>query len=289
VIPNLLLAGAPKCGTTSIYDWLVEHPAVSGALKKEIFYLIDKGNDYWDSGNNYDSTGVEGYQKYFNTKAKIIVDGTTHSIYQDSAISYAKEHNSKAVFFLRNPSDRVFSAFRYYRDTRTLIPKETTFAEFLSNVTEDENYYKVKMLDKCLIHSDYEHYLSKWYASIGENNIKVFLFEDLVNQPAEVMKGLCEFLSIDYSFFKNFEFDTKNESKSYKYRRVNKLKEKLSRFVPDGSLKNTVSKMYSNVNSMPKLKTSEEEKLTKASLNKKFADSIVKLESLIKIDLTCWK
>jgi hypothetical protein len=41
-LPNLVIAGAPKCGTSSLFYWLADHPQACGSTVKETFYLMDE-------------------------------------------------------------------------------------------------------------------------------------------------------------------------------------------------------------------------------------------------------
>ncbi len=50
--PNFLIIGAEKCGTSSLYQYIIEHPHVLGAIEKEIHfftYNFDKGLDWYRS------------------------------------------------------------------------------------------------------------------------------------------------------------------------------------------------------------------------------------------------
>jgi len=42
IFPNLVIAGAPKSGTSSLFFWLAAHPEVCGSQKKETYFLADK-------------------------------------------------------------------------------------------------------------------------------------------------------------------------------------------------------------------------------------------------------
>ncbi len=53
-LPDFLIIGGQKCGTTSLYDFLIHHPGVIPATKKEIFYF----------SNNYEQ-GIHWYSSHF--------------------------------------------------------------------------------------------------------------------------------------------------------------------------------------------------------------------------------
>jgi len=46
VYPNLVVAGAPKCGTSSLYFWLAAHPEVAASREKETFFWAPEVNRF---------------------------------------------------------------------------------------------------------------------------------------------------------------------------------------------------------------------------------------------------
>ncbi len=66
ITPNLFIAGAPKCGTSSLYFWLSDHPEVCASTPKEPFYFIDKGYSEFKKESNYHVHGMAN--KVFNGK-----------------------------------------------------------------------------------------------------------------------------------------------------------------------------------------------------------------------------
>lgn len=54
VVPSLIIAGAPKCGTTSLFDYLIRHPDIGGSSVKETHYFMDCNYPLYNSKANYD-------------------------------------------------------------------------------------------------------------------------------------------------------------------------------------------------------------------------------------------
>src|SRR5689334_10681741 len=83
-LPNLVIAGAPKCGTSSLYRWLADHPQAFGSAPKETFYLMDEGHPLLRKGSNFHTRGLAGYAEFFdgrNEEARVIFEATTHYLY----------------------------------------------------------------------------------------------------------------------------------------------------------------------------------------------------------------
>ena len=76
--PNSIIAGAPKCGTTSLFYYLSSHPEVCSSNIKETRYLLDKDDALFNKKRNYYIDGIEGYKHYFKhcriDQTKIIFD-----------------------------------------------------------------------------------------------------------------------------------------------------------------------------------------------------------------------
>ena len=50
-LPNVIIAGAPKCGTSSLYFWLSAHPEVKASMVKETFFFADEVNRFNKNAN----------------------------------------------------------------------------------------------------------------------------------------------------------------------------------------------------------------------------------------------
>jgi hypothetical protein len=245
--PNLLLAGSPKCGTSSVYDWLLEHGDVSGGVAKEVFYLMDSHETKYVGGECWNSQGEEGYAKKFPIKNNIVVDGTTLTMYQESALEYAVRCQPKVIFFLRNPAKRAYSTFKYFRDSRSVIDKYETFGTFLNNAKRSK--YSNTQLNDVIEHGRYCKYINEWKSVIGDENIKIYLFEEFIKDPAGVMIDICTWLNIESDLYKEFSFNKKNETVVVRSVGLNKIKEKFSKYLPKGKPVRLLRELYYKVNS----------------------------------------
>ena len=90
MLPNVVVAGAPKCGTSSLFAWLCDHPDVCGSQVKETRYLLDASSPLARSGS-YERGGIQGYAAYFEhcaeraTPPRVIVEATPDYLYQETA------------------------------------------------------------------------------------------------------------------------------------------------------------------------------------------------------------
>ena len=110
-IPNFMIIGAMKCGTTSLYHYLTAHPQVVPAKKKEIHFFD------W----NFEK-GVDWYLQHFDlerNKNYITGEGTVGYLYQFYVPQrlYATFPKTKLIVLLRNPVERTISD--YYMRVRS--------------------------------------------------------------------------------------------------------------------------------------------------------------------------
>lgn len=290
IIPNLFLAGAPKCGTTSIYDWLIEHPSVSGGKDKELFYLMDESDWKFDRKRNFTLHGESGYSKLFKEENEYIVDGTTLTVYQDVAIEFARKHNTRAIFCLREPAERVYSTFNYFQNNRSVLDDHICFTDFVEQVKSGEGFSGNNQLSDVLSQSSYITYLRKWCDAIGLDNVLVLVFEDLKKNPKVVMQSICNWLGIDGAFYENFEFKKQNESFEVKSRKLNQVKELIAPMIGSRVVKDIARPIYKKLNTKGRNTSKSEKDIAMISaLKKEFEESIGELETQFSLDLGSWK
>ncbi|MAP19856.1 MAG: hypothetical protein CL589_09295 [Alteromonadaceae bacterium] len=267
ILPNLFLAGAPKCGTTSVYDWLVNHPDISGGVDKELFYLVDEADWKFNKKSNWQDHREEGYAKLFKQENKYIVDGTTLTIYQNSALEYAQAHPCKALFFIREPSQRIYSTFKYFRDTRTVLPAGLSFDEFISEVENGNSFGGNNQLSAVIEQSRYHMFINKWIEILGADNVRVYDFSALKKDKKALMRDICEWLGIDQTIYDNFDFSHKNETAIVRNRTLNKVKEKIGVRIKNEKLKELIRPIYNSLNKKkPDNTANEQEGLVKERL-----------------------
>lgn len=276
-LPNLLLAGAPKCGTTSVYDWLVKHPEISGGADKELFYLLDSSDWMYNPSNNWIKLKESGYSAYYARSNRYLIDGTTLTMYQDCALEYAKAYNAKVLIFIREPADRIYSTFKYFRDTRTVLPKSLSFPNFIDKVQSNDKFQGNNQLAGVIEQSYYSHYVEKWVNAIGESNVKVIDFKRLRTSKFGVMKEICEWLKVDSEIYKDFNFSHKNETKIVRFRLVNKIKELFGKKVKNEKIKSYLRPAYNLINKKKSsVKKTNEEVECYERLKKQFSDEVSK-------------
>ncbi len=208
-LPDFIIGGAMKSGTSTLHAILDRHPDVY-IPKDEIGFLdcdninehfdfsfYDKGKRTWTS-QQMDSDPEKMWDWYLSKfnggEGKICGEDSTSylaspTVAQRIAI---QKKPIKIVFILRQPSRRTYS--HYYHLLR---------AGIVSTTFEDTIQFNPHLV---INRSLYLKQLKAYYDILPREQIKVILFEDLVTHPKEVVKEVCEFLSIDTSKFSEGDF-----------------------------------------------------------------------------------
>ncbi len=208
VLPDFIIIGAARCGTTSFYTWLSKHPDIVSAFKKEIYF--------------FDRTyrrGLIWYRSFFPThsqmrsanqdaQTKLITgEATPDYIFHPHAPKRIFEHipQAKLIVVLRNPVDRAYSNFVLHRRRaietlsfeQAIACEEQRLAGELERMLDDEHYYSFNRQNySYLARGVYAEQLERWYKYFSQDQILILSSEDLNRNLATNNSELMEFLGL---------------------------------------------------------------------------------------------
>ncbi|MGZ4706492.1 MAG: sulfotransferase family protein [Acidimicrobiales bacterium] len=222
-LPDFVIAGAAKCGTTSLYRYLVEHPLVVAAQIKEIHFV--------DRQHNLDK-GEGWYRSWFPTRAALRRAARGHdaerAICGESTPNYLAHPDAAArlcavvpdariIVLLREPIDRVWSQYRWQQrfggETLALIDALHAEAERVGGGFEmmgaDRQTRNRFISHGYLARSCYAEQLEWWFDAFAPEQLLLLRSEDLFADPAAVLARTCDFLGLPA--FDLPAYDVKNE------------------------------------------------------------------------------
>jgi hypothetical protein len=301
-LPNLIIAGAPKCGTSSLFSWLADHPQACGSTVKETFYLMDEGHPLRRKESNYQQHGLDGYRAYFKNcspQHRVIFEATTHYIYQQTAIDVlsALSPMPQIVFVLRKPSERVYSSFQYSKHNLANVRSHLTFSRFIEELRKTPDSALIGeyaresayVLKNDVRYSRYIEYLSAWVERFGSERVKVFLFEEMRKDPRVVMQELARRVGIDPGFYDDYKFQTKNETANLKYLSLHRGARKLNGAIPGGNLRNALKTIYLKAQSRKTRNgMTAEDRQSLAELERHFQPFNQRLANELGLNLSAW-
>jgi hypothetical protein len=278
VYPNLVVAGAPKCGTSSLYFWLAAHPQVAASREKETFFWAPVVNRF-NSRCNHIQHGPEAYESLFShtAGAKVRFEATAPYIYYSDAwagLSLLPE-KPLVLFLLREPAARTQSHFLF--ETHRTGRVKGTFKDYIQ---------EPHILD----HGHYVSYLEQWKSALGAENMIVWQFERVMKNPRQAMQELALRLGIDPAFYEHFGFAVRNETISIRNKKLHKLGLRIQSMIPL-AVQDALLPLYLKINGAGRPKADAVWKAETAALKPEFAESNKALAAMFPaaIDLDLWR
>ena len=188
---KLFIAGAQKCGTTSLKNYLGEHSSIQTHLQKEFAYFYD--DDEYSSGWNAAETKYFG----FHTDNVALVAKNAGLYVKESAVQRLYEHNPEChiVMLLRNPADRAYSAYLMEKNHGHITEDFSFIRTMLTTpIAQDWRY---EFFIKMGMYSESIEMMQKYFP---KSQITIISYESLHSEPMKVCKKLFEILGVDSSF-----------------------------------------------------------------------------------------
>ncbi len=180
VLPNTIIIGAMKCGTTSLHDYLSYHPDINMSRRKETNFFVHHQN--W-------SKGLGWYRSHF-PEANTVVGESSPNYARYPVFPGVPERmhrvmpNAKLIMCVRDPIKRMVSHYVHsYSLGRENRPLEVAFRQ------RENNPY--------LLCSSYYYQLEQYLRFYDPEQIKLVVLEDLHENPGEVLSEVFSFLDVD--------------------------------------------------------------------------------------------
>ena len=296
-IPNFLIVGAAKCGTTSLHNYLNQHDQIFlpstnkiGFSVKEPHFLV---KDIVEHRLHFGVWNWDEYLSLFNEsdKEKCIGEASVFYLYYyEEAIKNIKSFlgkDVKIIIILRNPIDRAYSAFNHVSRSKK---ENLSFEEAL--LSEENRLENDKKLTPMVMYKSMGLYYNMVKAYKDNfKNVHIVLHESFKNDSDNVMKNIFNFLKIDDSIVINSNIKYNIGGKMWKNKIVKGF------FKSDNFLKRVLFSIISII--FPKFfrkKLIDLSMKTVKPINKKtrillrdfYKEDIEKLSHLLNMDLTNW-
>ncbi len=197
-LPDFIIGGAPKCGTTSIHFILDQHPAI-GLPDGEIHFFdaddpvthpdfvgVRSGRIRFFDPNDASGRSLDWYRHQFEAFAEKPLIGEDSTTYVFSPVAprrmAALLPEVKLIFMLRHPVKRAYSQYWHLLTSgRTSLSFERALSRFPG----------------ILMGSTYTHNLLRYFEAFPASQIRVVLFEDFIADQQGTIDGLCDFLGAE--------------------------------------------------------------------------------------------
>ena len=181
-LPNLIVIGAQKCGTSVLHYYLSLHPEVSMSKPKELNFFIEERN--WPRGTDW-------YRAQFDAEAHVRGEASpNYTAYPQHDGVPQRMHSvvpeAKLIYMIRDPLERIAAHWVHNYAKRR---EKGTLAETLMH--PNTSY---------VTRSKYAMQLERFLAVYPKEQILVFRQSELRHQRMETLRTVFEFLGVDSDF-----------------------------------------------------------------------------------------
>jgi len=187
---DFLIIGTQKAGTTSLFQYILQHPDIYFSEVKEVNYFVY--DHLYAKGERYYHSFFSGYRTQ-----KIIGSAYVHMLPCVKCVDRVYHYNPRMKFIvmLRNPSERAVSAYEYairngWENAATTLHEALNLEDKrLSQEAYDLTYFYNGL---------YSRHLNNWMRRFPKENFLVLKQEDLRNEPLQTMNAIFDFLNIPH-------------------------------------------------------------------------------------------
>ena len=184
-LPNFLIIGAAKSGTTTMYEYMLQHP--------EVYMPVVKEPCFFDEAMTW-KNGIGWYMSLF-------AEAKEHQICGEASTNYTRwpqvrgvpekikavAPDAKLIYVMRDPIKRAYSHY-IHRWSKELHRSEPVSMGFMEFVTNDP---------MCIDSSKYNMQIQEYLKFFPLNQMLLVVFENLIENPNDVMNQVFRFLNLD--------------------------------------------------------------------------------------------
>jgi len=181
-LPNLIIVGAQKCGTTSLHNYLQVHPEIAMARIKETNFFLKDAN--WDRG-------LDWYASQFDSQAAVRGEGSPDYTNLPGSHGTAERMQqvipgARIVYLVRDPLERIASHYVHFRAAG--LERRA----FEQAVAAPDNEYVAR--------SCYATQLEPFLRCFGHERVLVETHERLLHDRLPTLQRIFRFVGVDDSF-----------------------------------------------------------------------------------------
>jgi hypothetical protein len=298
--PDFFLVGAPRCGTTSMIEYLRQHPDIFvPALKEPMFFCTDV-----NIGPGSRHLTWEEYLALFDgAEHQVCGEGSTWYLYSLVAARQIRNFNpdAKIIIMLREPVDFMYSLhtlnlYMGFQDIRDFEQALGAIPDRLEgNQLPKGRNWPPHRIQRSLLYTEAAKFagqVERYLDEFGKDQVFIILFDDFVQDTAHIFQQTLAFLGVDPDFRPDFK--THNQSRQIRSRFFQVLlwhhiPAPLASFIrayTPKTMRQSFFKMLNSLNSTDSnggIDTALQQRL-----RAQFAPEVERLSNVIERDLSFW-
>ncbi len=206
-LPNFVVIGGTKAGTTALFWYLAEHPEIHMGARHHIGYfaygLDDDGNLLYGDPelHSWPVKTLAGYEEMFADAGDAKAIGDVSPIYLETPHAAARIHemfpDGLIICSLRNPIDRAYSDYlMFLRKRGRRIDPDRDLISSAEWAQPDSHWMAL---------GRYHEQLTRYFDLFSRDQIRVFLAEDLRNNTEATLQGIYRFLGVNPDYLPDLD------------------------------------------------------------------------------------
>lgn len=213
MLVNNIIIGAGRSGTTTLVEYIKQHPNVNFSTIKEVTYF---------SVEEHFNRGTEYFHSFFKNKKGILSTSDTYLLMDRDAPNRIFNYNPniKLIVILREPSKRTFSNYQYAKNNGYLVEKISFLESQLLEGNYLLNHNVVFQNNYCSFYGSlYNQHLKNWLNYFNKEQLFICTTSKLNAEPIETLNRLFDFLELEPYLVK--KITAKNKAAGVKNKGLN--------------------------------------------------------------------
>ena len=195
-LPNFLIIGAGRSGTTSLYHYLRQHPQIfMSPIKETSFFAFENGQNQF----RFPIRSLEAYEALFSkvTVERAIGEASPLYLVQSEAADRIKRHipDARLIALLRDPAERVHAAWlaavRQGTERQSLSAALLAYRRSVGRESTHANLFEPGF---------YCRNLNRYIEVFGRERLSIHLYDDFRSDVGAVLRRIFRFLDVDDGF-----------------------------------------------------------------------------------------
>jgi hypothetical protein len=208
LLPDFLIIGAQRSGTTSLYNYLQTYPCIGAASIKEIHFFDRRFNKSlaWYRGH-FPTSFEKKYAQHRYGQPFLTGEATPCYLYYPRASRRVAETlpHVKLIILLRNPVDRAYSQYYHAIEhgfetlpfEEAIEGEEERIARAQEKILNDEYYYSTEFMERTyLARGIYVDQLQVWMGLFPREQFLILKSEEFYADPATAIRKVSAFLNV---------------------------------------------------------------------------------------------